>query len=251
MTGSSPLLPTPRASVDKDHGPDGKHWSELRPTIVGHLPTPTTNDAKNDTAPPSQSDRHSPGLRTIATSLLPTPAAADGQRGADYARANREASGGDDLLTGVVKLLPTPNASVANDGESPATWLPRAEALKEKHGNGNGVGMPLSITVQLLPTPTRENHRQSTAPNPRSDRDTLGDLVHKWSESESSGESTPEPSSDGKRSSVPRLNPSFVEWMMGAPEGWTDPDCPLSATEFKSRLGFSSDSSSNASSEEK
>jgi DNA (cytosine-5)-methyltransferase 1 len=32
-----------------------------------------------------------------------------------------------------------------------------------------------------------------------------------------------------------RLNPSFVEWMIGAPDGWSDPDCPLSATEFRSR----------------
>ena len=31
------------------------------------------------------------------------------------------------------------------------------------------------------------------------------------------------------------LNPSFVEWMMGAPDGWSDPDCPLSATEFSSK----------------
>jgi DNA (cytosine-5)-methyltransferase 1 len=36
--------------------------------------------------------------------LLPTPAAADGQRGPDYARAGREESGGDDLLTALLKL---------------------------------------------------------------------------------------------------------------------------------------------------
>lgn len=35
--------------------------------------------------------------------LLPTPAAADGQRGQDFARANREGSGGDDLVTLAVK----------------------------------------------------------------------------------------------------------------------------------------------------
>jgi hypothetical protein len=31
------------------------------------------------------------------------------------------------------------------------------------------------------------------------------------------------------------LNPCFVEWMMGLPAGWSDPACPLSATEFLSR----------------
>lgn len=50
-------------------------------------------------------------------------------------------------------LLPTPAAGNPNDGESPATWLARAAALKEKHRNGNGVGMPLAIAIQLLPTP--------------------------------------------------------------------------------------------------
>lgn len=35
--------------------------------------------------------------------LLPTPAAADGSRGQDYARANRGGSGGDDLVTAAVK----------------------------------------------------------------------------------------------------------------------------------------------------
>jgi DNA (cytosine-5)-methyltransferase 1 len=36
-------------------------------------------------------------------SLLPTPAAADGRRGQDFARANRAGSGGDDLVTIAVK----------------------------------------------------------------------------------------------------------------------------------------------------
>lgn len=38
--------------------------------------------------------RHSPDV-----ALLPTPAAADGARGPDFARANRKGSGGDDLVT--------------------------------------------------------------------------------------------------------------------------------------------------------
>ncbi len=36
--------------------------------------------------------------------LLPTPAAADSHRGSDYARAGREQSGSDDLLTALLKL---------------------------------------------------------------------------------------------------------------------------------------------------
>lgn len=39
----------------------------------------------------------------LTGALLPTPAAADGQRGQDYARATRDGSGGDDLITAAIK----------------------------------------------------------------------------------------------------------------------------------------------------
>jgi len=42
--------------------------------------------------------------------LLPTPAASDGARGPDLARANRPDSGGMDLTTVVERLLPTPTS---------------------------------------------------------------------------------------------------------------------------------------------
>lgn len=56
--------------------------------------------------------------------------------------------------SGSSSLLPTPDASVAQDGETPTTWLERRERVKAKGINGNGMGMPLTIAVQLLPTPT-------------------------------------------------------------------------------------------------
>ena len=63
---------------------------------------------------------------------------------------------------------------------------------------------------------------------------TLSDIAEKLAQS--IGESTTRPSNDGKTSPAEMaLNPSFVEWMMGAPDGWSDPDCPLSATEFSSK----------------
>jgi len=38
-----------------------------------------------------------------------------------------------------------------------------------------------------------------------------------------------------------RLNPTWVEWLMGAPLGWTDPDCELSATELSPTWATSQD----------
>jgi len=42
-------------------------------------------------------------IRDFQAHILPTPAAADGSRGQDYARAGRQGSGGDDLVTAVIK----------------------------------------------------------------------------------------------------------------------------------------------------
>jgi hypothetical protein len=48
-----------------------------------------------------------------------------------------------------VDFWPTPSASVAQDGESPRTWLARRELLKVTANNGNGAGMPLTIAAQI------------------------------------------------------------------------------------------------------
>lgn len=83
----------------------------------------------------------SPGREapTPVPSLLPTPEAKLSDSGPDYARANREGSGGDDLTTTIHRhLLPTPTGT-------------------NSHGNGhNSRGEPLlpAVAASLLPTPT-------------------------------------------------------------------------------------------------
>lgn len=104
--------------------------------------------------------------RTVGSvgSALPTPRATDGPKGGPGQVNGR---GEPDSLPAIGALLPTPNASVANDGEKAGTWLARAERLKEKHGNGNGAGMPLTIAVQLLPTPIAMDSRSSGGSTPQ------------------------------------------------------------------------------------
>lgn len=58
------LLPTPRARVDKEHGPDGKHWGELRPTVEG-----LRRSTGAPTEQPSSDGKPSPGQRL--SPLLP------------------------------------------------------------------------------------------------------------------------------------------------------------------------------------
>jgi hypothetical protein len=81
---------------------------------------------------------------------------------------------------------PTPNAKISNFGERPLSWLKRRERLKKNKYNGNGAGMPLAIAVQIgqaWPAATLESIA---------------------------------PSAQG------RLNPAWVEWLMGFPIGWTE-----------------------------
>jgi len=96
---------------------------------------------------------------------------------------------------------PTPDASVMNDGEGLATWLARREREKAKHRNGNGFGTPLAIAVQLWRTPQAR------------DGDPRGTQTEKRA---SGGHSV------GLNDQVGgSLNPTWVEWLMGFPLGWT------------------------------
>jgi hypothetical protein len=215
---------------------------------------------------------------TGSSPLLPTPnAMSGGQTKGNVVRmtgrsAYREDGTKVQISTeqAVVSLLPTPDASVANYAEDPQHWQARAAELKVKHGNGNGHGTPLAVQVRMLPTPAQAdgdrtsetfgrgnptlpgavkllptpktgeatNARSATVPRAEgskfSPRETLSDVAYRWS-----GGRTVRPSTDGKPSSAAlRLSPWFVEWMIGAPPGWSDPGCLLSATEFKSRWGL-------------
>lgn len=49
---------------------------------------------------------------------------------------------------------PTPDASVAQDGETLETWQARREILKAQKKNGNGCGIPLTMAAQMAAWPT-------------------------------------------------------------------------------------------------
>jgi hypothetical protein len=83
--------------------------SRLRPlapltggTGSGSLPTPNARDWKDLAGSPAAQRRKSPGLATMAAAnMWPTPKSSPS--GPDYARMNREGSGGDDLATAVAR----------------------------------------------------------------------------------------------------------------------------------------------------
>jgi len=102
---------------------------------------------------------------------------------------------------------PTPVASAFNYAESPASFDKRRARLKalHKNGNGNGAGRVLAVEAKrALPTPSATDHKGSSKPGQRRGQPT----------------EPIEPGSGG------RLNPDWVESLMGFPPGWTCTDGP-------------------------
>ena len=166
----------------------------------------------------------------------PTPKGTDGTKGGP----NQAGSKGDLMLPSA--QWPTPSAAVMNDGESPATWHARAALLKEKHGNGNGAGLPLTVAAVQWPTPAaRDSKGANSAEHAlvtgggRKHMDQLSNFVAHSSHlaqpmpdgqaSCASGQTSHQPSAS--KSGMPprllsrRLNPAFVEILMGWPPGHT------------------------------
>jgi DNA (cytosine-5)-methyltransferase 1 len=91
-------------------------------------------------------------------------------------------------------------------------YMERRERCKELRKNGNGFGLTLGMAVKIWPTPTVSDTKPA-----------------------SSGE-IKEYRSENRRTTVQRLraaatdpdqvggslNPTWVEWLMGYPLGWTD-----------------------------
>jgi DNA (cytosine-5)-methyltransferase 1 len=95
--------------------------------------------------------------------MLPTPKGT--ASGPDYARMNREGSGGDDLVTAMARMIPTPatrDYKGANSREHAETAKGRAHMDQLPNALAHGTNRGL------------------------------------------------------------KLQPAFVEWMMGYPEGWTE-----------------------------
>ena len=153
-------------------------------------------------------------------------------------------------------LWPTPDASVAQDGEKPATWLERRERVKETADNSNGMGMPLTIAVQMWPTPdtglSANGHGRrgvSSNPNHQSGRDLeAAARTRAWPTPTAQDASNNAGPSQYERNSLPlnaavggALNPEWVDWLMGYPTGWTALAPSETPSSRKSRNGSDAD----------
>jgi hypothetical protein len=137
---------------------------------------------------------------------------------------------------------PTPDASVANDSESPDTWTARRERVKATRVNGNGMGTPLAMAVKLWPTATASDgmgsrrHGYMVSGNTGT---TMLDAAVAWAtprardwkgagkdclpgQATTAGRRDPKTAPPGACGLA--LNPRFVEALMGLPIDWTVSD---------------------------
>lgn len=87
------------------------------------MPTPTSRDWKG------RNQRNDDTCLPGAMALLPTPSAADSIRGADWSRVEREASGGDDLLTTIARLTSGHMRQRSSDGNTSSADEPPSPSM--------------------------------------------------------------------------------------------------------------------------
>lgn len=192
---SGPGFSTPFAFYD----PDGRCWRTSQGTLLSGL------DEYSETWPRSGTTRNGTAYRQQPS--VP--------------------------LTAVIEysLWPTPTVTDMGERKTVDEWDDWTVAMQARHGNGNGHGRSLSIEARrsLWPTPTSmdskgsRGHRLDGTKYTPTSGVTLTDAVQTW----------PAPTArDWKRQGYSgqlpnevgtgQLNPTWVEWLMGFPTGWTD-----------------------------
>lgn len=151
----------------------------------------------------------------FALPLLPTPTAADGRRGPDYAKASRPGAGGDDLVTAMARLWPrdrseklfkTPTANLGSNG------APQHPDKRKAGGHGPTLEDEACFLVNVLPG---ADYGGDFSPS-----EWWGDFapaVRRWEVI--TAQPAPVPVEYGPRGGL-RLAPRFAEWLMGVNAGW-------------------------------
>jgi hypothetical protein len=141
---------------------------------------------------------------------------------------------------------PTPDAATFNASEAPESFLRRQAELKAKGTNGNGCGTPLAMAVRIWPTPTGQDSEASGAAaystaSGRHAGTTLTDAAVRglWATPRKEGfdagrhrgqadslhsqikQCATPTTRDSTTAESGKLNPDWVESLMGFPQGWT------------------------------
>lgn len=222
LIGAARRLPTPLAQSGRQIG--GRTDPKQGRTLLEEaalLPTPTSTEFKRANEDAERTGTKGGRRLAAEASRLPTPAASDSKR--TLGQSDRQRGKGPTLHEALIRSegkLPTPRASDATKG-------PRS--MPEREGK-EGPTLPEAINRLAqrgsLPTPTTNDAKAGGAAGnwtPESGRHagaSLTDVAVRELEipSHSSGPSLSSGESTGIGAA--RLNPRFVEWMMGLPMGW-------------------------------
>jgi hypothetical protein len=223
---TDPLLPTPGAA---DHKRGADYWKDERgsggddllTTVSRLMPTPQARDHKG------RNQRDDASCLPGAINLLPTPTST--YRG-DRSESSKAKGGGNELRA-IRKLLPTPTANEKNPGAGGELRAALTHGPSRRNETGiDSFGRPnLGRPAKLLPTPTANDSEQAGSRNLEGSKAhpgvSLTDAIRfgdsNTPRSESSGENTPQPSTDGNESSEGPLPGQLTIEDVSNPDSWS------------------------------
>lgn len=194
-SGWGPKMWATPAAADCQGTTGGGQGKSLR-TDVRMWPTPQAADHKNmDTAGQK--------MRSSEVKLWPTPTAHNAKEGAYPAEYTRNTPS----LTAVANFSetgfwPTP---IATDGSKCPTGS-LAKVVESGHKYLNKNGTPIAHKKHMFSTPTASDSKGAPRDRFLGSEKSHGNLSEQVRTNPNSGQ----------------LNPTWVEWLMGYPEGWTD-----------------------------
>ena len=235
--GSGGSMPEPLASYD----PATSSWRTSQLSLDGGLTEFSETWPRSGTMRSGMCYRLlTLGRRTSASDsgLWPTPNVPNGGRSVQHVtewRGRTAYHNGVKVQVGLeaaVKMWPTPTAGGFEVADIP-NLLARRERLAKKYGN-NGFGLTLNQAVKLWPTPQAHDASKGYA-----------ERVGRYG-TEHGARNLNDEAVASTGQATGSLNPTWVEWLMGYPLGWTDlgdsatpssPSAPVKARLRGSRKG--------------
>jgi hypothetical protein len=177
----------------------------------GFLPTPTTMDHidRKGMRPSRAATNRKTGYLSEMIKMYPTPTQDSASE-----RTKKYSQGGMPLPM-AVKMFPTPTAGCVEGGEQSSRVEMTEKGgfiLRKKNKPENTFGAKLSDAMlyleKMYPTPTTRDYKDSTLSNSHQNRNSDSLPVKMMKEGKPGG----------------KLNPNFVEFLMGYPMNWTKID---------------------------
>lgn len=169
-------------------------------------------------------------LPSAVQQLLPTPTAQDGANTGGPSQYDRNSL----PLNALVNLLPTPNGFHLENTETPEEWLERRADVQERTGTRHGPALPVVALSVHDGHPLIQQGDGPELVDPGDDEwGPYAPAVHRW---EAITRPAPAPVEQGPKGGT-RLAPTFVEWMMGLPEGHVTAVAGVSRNEQLKALG--------------